>query len=195
LQTQLMLMKKLSRLLTVSACLFIFAVQAAPVLAGPQCTTAGGVCKANCDTVTENNQGALDCTAPDGNCCVPKAATPAPAVQPTAQPEITVPETETVNVSGDCRTDVGGISFPCPLGERNVSRIIGSLIRWVLGLVGALFFAMFVYGGFMYIIAGENAKNAETGQKTLINAVIGLSIVVGAYMVLGWLLGIFEKAF
>lgn len=188
-------MKFIIKLVMINACLFVFALTALPVSAGPQCTAAGGTCKANCDTVTENNQGMLDCTAPDGNCCVPKSATPAPAVQPTAQPEITVPETETVNVSGDCRTDVGGISFPCPLGERNVSRIIGSLIRWVLGLVGALFFAMFVYGGFMYIIAGENAKNAETGQKTLINAVIGLAIVVGAYMVLGWLLSIFEQSF
>lgn len=189
-----MLMKIFYRFLIIGICLFVFGVQAEPVLAGPQCTAAGGTCKANCNTATENNQGALDCTAPDGSCCVPKSAVP--AVEPTAQPtDSTEPTTETVNVGGDCRTDVGGISFPCPLGERNVSRIIGSLIRWVLGLVGALFFVMFVYGGFMYIIAGENAKNAEIGQKTLINAVIGLSIVIGAYMILGWLLGVFEQSF
>lgn len=188
-------MKLFNKIWIVGACLFVFAFQAVPVSAGSQCTDAGGACKANCDTATENDQGASDCTAPDGNCCVPKSATPAPAVQATAEPDSTEPTTETVSVSGDCGTDVGGISFPCPLGERNVSRIIGSLIRWVLGLVGALFFAMFIYGGFMYIIAGENAKNAEIGQKTLINAVIGISIVVGAYVVLGWLLGIFGKAF
>lgn len=189
-----MLMKMLYRFLIISICLFVFGIQAGPVLAGPQCIADSGTCKANCDTATENNQGASDCVAPDGSCCVPKSATP--AVEPTAEPtDSSEATTEAVNVSGDCRTDVGGISFPCPLGERNVSRIIGSLIRWVLGLVGALFFAMFVYGGFMYIIAGENSKNAEIGQKTLINAVIGLSIVVGAYMILGWLLGIFQKSF
>lgn len=186
-------MKLFNKFWIVGACLLVLALQALPVSSGSECEGVGGSCKANCNTDTENNQGLLDCIAPDGSCCVPKPAVP--AVQPTAEPESTVPDTETVNVSGDCRTDVGGISFPCPLGERNVSRIIGSLIRWVLGLVGALFFAMFVYGGFMYIIAGENAKSAETGQKTLINAVIGLFIVVGAYVVLGWLLGIFEKAF
>lgn len=84
--------------------------------------------------------------------------------------------------------------FPCPLGggAEKLPQIFGRVIRWVLGLVGALFFAMFIYGGFMYIVAGENAKNAETGQKTLINAVIGLAIVIGAYMLVEWIVGIFS---
>jgi hypothetical protein len=76
-------------------------------------------------------------------------------------------------------------------GADKLPQIFGRVIRWVLGLVGALFFAMFVYGGFLYIIAGDNAKNAETGKKTLINAVIGLVIVITSYMVVTWIVETF----
>lgn len=93
-----------------------------------------------------------------------------------------------------CQVPGTSFGFPCPLGggADKLPQIFGRVIRWVLGLVGALFFAMFIYGGFMYIIAGENAKNAETGQKTLVNAVIGLAIVIGSYMIVSWIIGIFN---
>lgn len=84
--------------------------------------------------------------------------------------------------------------FPCPLGggADKLPQIFGRVIRWVLGLVGALFFAMFIYGGFLYIVAGDNSKNAETGKKTLVNAVIGLAIVIGSYMFVSWLVTTFN---
>lgn len=89
-----------------------------------------------------------------------------------------------------CNVPGTSFQFPCPLGggADKLPSIFGRVIKWVLGLVGALFFAMFVYGGFLYIIAGESSKNAETGKKTLINAVIGLTIVIGSYMFVSWII-------
>ncbi|MHB8830506.1 MAG: pilin [Patescibacteria group bacterium] len=153
---------------------------------GDTCKDHGGSCSSGCGSGYEVAPNAFDCIE---SCCVPVGT--ASGIQPSG------PGTPKVQTQAFDKTlcTVPGTSFgfPCPLGggAEKLPQIFGRVIRWVLGLVGALFFAMFVYGGFMYIIAGENAKNAETGQKTLVNAVIGLAIVIGAYMLVEWVIGIF----
>lgn len=105
--------------------------------------------------------------------------------------------TQTKTVSYDntqCKVPGSSFSFPCPLGggANKLPEIFGRVIKWTMGLVGALFFAMFVYGGFQYIIAGSNSKSAEAGQKTLINATIGLAIIIGSYMLVSLLVDTFN---
>ncbi len=80
----------------------------------------------------------------------------------------------------------GNGGFPCPLGT-DIPALLGNVIGWVLGLVGALFLAMFVWGGALYITAGDS-KRAEEGQKTLVNAVIGVVIVMLSYTMVNWVL-------
>lgn len=89
----------------------------------------------------------------------------------------------------DC--SAGGFSFPCPLGPSStIPSRIGNLLSMVLGLVGALFFAMFVWGGVLYLTAGTS-KRTQEGTQTLVNAVIGLIIVAFSYViverVISWL--------
>ncbi|GEM_PF-2037939 len=81
--------------------------------------------------------------------------------------------------------------FPCPLGT-DIPALMGNIVRYILGFVGALFLAMFIWGGVLYITAGDS-KRAEEGQKTLVNAVIGVAIVVASYTIINWVLDFVGK--
>jgi len=154
---------------------------------GNACKDHGGSCSSGCGSGFEVSPNAFDCIE---SCCVPVGT--ASGIQPAGAAGTPKVQTQTFDKTM-CQVPGTSFSFPCPLGggADKLPQVFGRVIRWVLGLVGALFFAMFIYGGFMYIIAGENAKNAEIGQKTLVNAVIGLAIVIGAYMLVEWVVGIF----
>lgn len=54
----------------------------------------------------------------------------------------------------------------------------------LLGGAGIVLFVMLLVGGFRYITAGADPKKAEMAQKTLTSAIIGLVIVVLAYLIL-----------
>lgn len=71
-----------------------------------------------------------------------------------------------------------------PLRTTDFNVVIGRIIRTVLGFVGALFLAMFVYGGTVWMLAGGDAKKVETGRKALINAVIGMVVIALSYSIL-----------
>jgi len=54
----------------------------------------------------------------------------------------------------------------------------------VLRLVGIATFIMIVVGGFKYLTAGSDAKATESAQKTITMGIIGLIMVIGAYIIL-----------
>lgn len=153
--------------------------------AAKDCTSQNGHCALSCDTVNGETSLGInteECNAGGSakNQCCSKAT----------GASVTVTQTASYGAN-ECKIAAAGVSFPCPLGEANrISELIGRLIKWSLGIAGACFFAMFVYGGFMYIIAGENSKNAEAGKTTLVNATIGLAIVIGGYMLVQFLLNV-----
>ncbi len=57
------------------------------------------------------------------------------------------------------------------------------IVEGLLGLVGILSVAFIVIGGFQYITSAGNEEQAETGKKTLTNAIIGLVIVILSYII------------
>lgn len=85
----------------------------------------------------------------------------------------------------------GEFGYRNPLGNVSINTLIGRLIRTALGFVGALFLLMFVYGGATWMMAGGDAKKVQTGQRTLLNAIIGMVIVAISYSVISI---IFETA-
>ncbi len=135
--------------------------------------------------------GASTCFMEGYVCCgAPKTTVPGteqaqPADQGAAKPAVSS------NEGLMCDTPAG-VKFPCPFNKgsaENISKLIGQIIRWFLGLIGALFFAMFVWGGVLYMTAGSS-KRAEEGQKTLVNAAIGMTIVICSYLLVTWVLDI-----
>jgi hypothetical protein len=71
--------------------------------------------------------------------------------------------------------------FPDPLNSPDVPTLVNRIVTAVLGLIGALFFIMFLWGGFQYMTAGGDAKQVQSSRTTLLNAVIGMAIIAMAY--------------
>lgn len=55
--------------------------------------------------------------------------------------------------------------------------------NWVLGIVGAVAVLFIIYGGFRYITAQGNSQQMDTAKNIIIKAIIGLVIVVVAYVI------------
>lgn len=69
-----------------------------------------------------------------------------------------------------------GYTAPVPL-----SVIIGNVIKVILSLLGVVFLALMVYGGFKWMKASGRESDVEAAKKIIENAIIGLVLVFGAY--------------
>jgi len=84
-------------------------------------------------------------------------------------------------VSGS--TNSGTIKLDNPLGDSNPNpqQLIGKIINAVLGIVGSLALAMFIYGGFTWMLAGGNSEAVTKGKNILIWATLGLVVIFTSY--------------
>ena len=58
---------------------------------------------------------------------------------------------------------------------------VGQLIGTVLAFVGVLFLILMIYAGLMWMTAGGNEQTVDKSKTLIINAIIGLVIVLAAY--------------
>lgn len=78
--------------------------------------------------------------------------------------------------------------FPDPLGGAKVPELVNRLVTATLSVVGAIFFVMFLWGGVTYLTAGGAAEKVKKAQTTLVNAVIGIGIVVLSYTLVSFVI-------
>ncbi len=71
-----------------------------------------------------------------------------------------------------------------PTDEGDVQSLVTRIISWILYIAGVLAFVYLVISGITYITAGGNAEQAKKGQQGIINAVIGVIIIVLAWVIL-----------
>jgi len=88
------------------------------------------------------------------------------------------PDMSWVNVAQE-----SGYSVTDPGYDRAV-KLIGDIIRFILTFLGAVFFILIIYGGFLWLTAGGNEEKLTKAKSLLINAVIGLIIVFAAYAII-----------
>lgn len=81
-------------------------------------------------------------------------------------------------------------NFPCPPGVRcpgaedsTVNGLILVVIGWLLSIAFGLAVLFLIIGGFRYITSAGNEESAEAGKKTVINAIIGIVIIVLSYVI------------
>ncbi len=65
----------------------------------------------------------------------------------------------------------------------DINEIIGKLVQLLYAVAGIIFFFMFILGGIRYIMSGGDEKAATAARATLTQAVIGLVIVVAAFLI------------
>lgn len=69
------------------------------------------------------------------------------------------------------------------LGDSDLTTIIGRIINVFLGALGVIFLILFIYAGFVWMTAGGDDKKVEKAKRILINATIGIVIVMMAYAI------------
>ena len=81
-----------------------------------------------------------------------------------------------------------------PLGETNsVPELVNNIVMGILGIVGAIALAMFVYGGVLWMTSMGNQNRIEKGKETLVWATIGLLIVFSSFAILRTVFEAFGK--
>lgn len=73
------------------------------------------------------------------------------------------------------------------LGEGNFTRdpekIVVNIIKQALSFLGLVFIIIIIWSGYQWMTAGGNAETVTTAKKRILNAVIGLIIVLAAYII------------
>ncbi|MBP9761297.1 MAG: hypothetical protein KBD15_03605, partial [Candidatus Magasanikbacteria bacterium] len=66
------------------------------------------------------------------------------------------------------------------LGSDDIRVTIAKIINGVLMFLGTIAFVLVIYGGFVYMTAGGNEEKISQAKRILINATIGLAIILSA---------------
>ncbi len=74
------------------------------------------------------------------------------------------------------------------LGTADLVDTIVNVINWALGLIGLVGVVMVLYGGYLWLTAAGNVDRITRAKKILINAVIGLAIILFAWAIVNYVL-------
>lgn len=91
----------------------------------------------------------------------------------------------------DSVEEVGGAAG---FGSAGLMEIIGTVISVVLGFLGVVFLILLIASGFMWMTAGGSEDKVKRAKTILINATIGLVIVLMSYGIASFLLNAFGDA-
>lgn len=87
------------------------------------------------------------------------------------------------------QTAPSSINLPNPLpGVSTIPGLIGKVITAVLGIVGSLALAMFIYGGFTWMLSGGNSQAIDRGKNILIWAAVGLVVIFISYALISFII-------
>jgi hypothetical protein len=59
--------------------------------------------------------------------------------------------------------------------------VVTGIIKVALGLLGTIFIALLIYAGFKYMTSGGSEEKMESAKGTILQAIIGLVIILSAY--------------
>ncbi|MFH1947325.1 MAG: hypothetical protein ABIJ23_04175 [Candidatus Magasanikbacteria bacterium] len=80
------------------------------------------------------------------------------------------------------------VSDTLVLPGTDIRLIIARIIRAVLGLLGIMTLVIMMYAGFLIMTAGGNEEKVLQGKRTLVNATIGLVIILSSVAIVQFLL-------
>lgn len=79
------------------------------------------------------------------------------------------------------------------LGSANLQDTVIAIIQWILGLLGLIAVIMILVGGFKWMTAGGNEEKIESAKKLLTAAIVGLIIVLLAWAIVIFAIGVLEN--
>ena len=84
---------------------------------------------------------------------------------------------------GDVLKNVGKYGGYNSSDEYTLSKIAGTAVYAFLSLLGVIFIVLMIYGGYTWMTASGDEEKVKKAQQTIKTAIIGLIIVVGAYVI------------
>ncbi|MCW1929992.1 MAG: Ig-like domain-containing protein [Candidatus Kerfeldbacteria bacterium] len=72
--------------------------------------------------------------------------------------------------------------------------VILNILAWFLGIVALIALGLTVYGGFLWMTSGGNEEKVEKAKQVLRNAIIGLLIILSAWGIVLYVIGVFSDA-
>src|SRR3989338_3779429 len=91
-------------------------------------------------------------------------------------------------------TYAAGLLPDCPKGQYSVDAFIAlifNVIKFLWGLTGSAALVMLVVGGFYMLLAGGDPQGAKSGVPTIRNAIIGILLVLGSWIIINLLVSVF----
>lgn len=79
--------------------------------------------------------------------------------------------------------EIGQVAYGTPEDPTDIRITVGRLVNIVLGFLGVIFLILAVSAGFKYMTSGGNDEKTKEAVALLRNAVIGLLIVLAAWMI------------
>lgn len=123
---------------------------------------------------------------------------------PNSCPQGFVPTERTDTSQQNLDSPNGGGSLSCPSGttlqnglcvpqggptggfanSKTLMGLLTEILKYLLYLAGAIAVLFIVIGGFQYITSAGNEEQAEKGRNTLVNAIIGLVVIIMSYAII-----------
>ena len=95
-------------------------------------------------------------------------------------------ETKTISTQGNVVKLINplGGTLEKPQGEMNLPILLGTIIKNVLGILGAVSLLVFVYAGFEWVTAAGNSEKVTAGANAMLWSAIGICIIFSSYAIL-----------
>jgi hypothetical protein len=80
--------------------------------------------------------------------------------------------------------------LPNPIGETSLNKLMGRIIRYIIGISGTAAFLVFVYGGIMLLISRGESAFIKKGKHAMIMAVAGLALIFSSYILIKFIINL-----
>ncbi|PIY97225.1 MAG: hypothetical protein COY66_00555 [Candidatus Kerfeldbacteria bacterium CG_4_10_14_0_8_um_filter_42_10] len=87
-----------------------------------------------------------------------------------------------------------GLGSSLGLGTADLLDTVISVLQWILGLLGLVAVIIVLYGGFVWMTAGGNQEKIKKAKKILMNALIGLAIILLSWAIVYFVMGIINNS-
>jgi membrane protein YqaA with SNARE-associated domain len=67
---------------------------------------------------------------------------------------------------------------PTELPNAPIANIIGSIMNWLLGILGFLAIIAFVISGILYLTSGGNQEQVERAKRSMVYAIVGVVVAL-----------------
>lgn len=75
-------------------------------------------------------------------------------------------------------------------GTLDIASLANSVLRFILLIAGIVAVFVLIWNGWKYLTAGGDTKKTQEARQGIINAVIGIIIIMAAFLIVGFAVGL-----